>query len=260
MQNQELSYNYIYNIIKDSGLKVISIPLCDSIDLYSYVIYDYKFKDILYILKCIYNINNFGERKIMDKYCDDDSLDYILHSEINIPAIAIINAESFKMEVEKTLTDLSASKYFSLYQDILLTLTECMNKLEAKKYELQEEYDELENTYKRIKNTVHPAVELMKIYKERLKELPFYKFKEKRKWKHALEYLRASEDKVNIINNELTNINAKIKSNIESQQDCGEEYLSLSSCHDYLTEYISSRRVVYMDLLSNMVKYYGGNV
>ena len=253
MQKQEFSYNYIRNIIKGSGLRVVSIPLCGSMNLYSHVIYDYKFKDILYILKRIYEVNNFGEKEIMDKYCDSNSLNYILHSETNVPAVAIVNAESFDMEVEMALTDLSTSEHFFMYQDIFLTLAECMNRLEVKKCELQDEYDELENTYKRIKSTAQPS-ELMKIYKEKFKKVPFYKFKERKKWKQAMEYLNTAKDKFSVVKNELSNLNKRLKDNIELQQNCGEEYLSLLSCQDYLTEYVSNCRVTYMDLLSSMKK------
>jgi hypothetical protein len=254
MQKQEFSYKFIRNAINGSGLKVVAIPLCGSKNIYSHIIYDYQFKDILYVLRRIYEVNAFNEKEIMDKYCDDDTLNYILHSETNIPAIAIVNAESFDMEVEMALTDLSTSKYFSIFQDMFLTLSECMNILETRKYELQDEYDELDNTYNRIKNAVHPTIELMKIYRERLKSTPFYKFKEKKKWKQALEYIRNSKDKISIVKNELHNLNRRRQNNIELQKNCGEEYLCLLSCQDYLVEYVSNRRVTYMDLLASMKK------
>ena len=254
MQKQEFSYNYIRSAIKDSGLRVVSIPLCGSKNLYSHVIYDYRFKDILYIFRRIYEVNSFNEKEIMEKYCDDDSLNYILHSETNIPAVAIVNAESFTMEVEMALTDLSTSKYFSIYQDMFLVLTECMNKLEVRKYELQDEYDELDILYRRIKGAVHPAIELIKIYKERLDSIPFYKFKEKKKWKQAIQFILNSKDKISVVKNELLNLNRKMRDNIELQENCGEEYLGLLSCQEYLTEYVSNRRIVYMDLLSTIKK------
>lgn len=254
MQRQEFSYNFIRNAIKGSGLKLVAIPLCGSEKLYSHVIYDYKFKDILYVFRRIYEINFFNEKEIMEKYCDDDSLNYILHSETNIPAVAIVNAESFHMEVEMVITNLSTSKYFPIFQDMFLTLSECMNYLEVRKYELQDEYDELDNTYKRIKNATHPVIELMKVYRDKLKDTPFYKFKERKKWKEAIQYIQKSKDKMAIVKRELLGLNKKMKENIELQKHCGEEYFCLLNCQDYLNEYISNRRITYMEVLSSIRK------
>lgn len=254
MQKQEFSYNFIRNAIKNSGLRVVAIPLYGSKKLYSHIIYDYKFKDILYVLRRIYEVNLFNEKDIMNKYCDNKTLNYIMHSKTNIPAIAIVNAESFNMEVEMYLTNLSTSEYFSIFQDMFLTLNECMNNIESRKYDLQDEYDELDNMYKRIKNATHPTIELYKVYKEKEKAVPFYKLKEKKKWKNAILNFVSSDDKHTVVYSELKNLKKKLKDNIDLQKKCGEEYLCLLNCQEYLHEYVSNRRIVYMDILSSIKK------
>lgn len=252
MQRQVFSYNFIREKLEDSGLSVITIPLCKSKDLYSHVIYDSKVYDILYILRQLYELNLFNEREIIDKYCVYDSLNYILYSKTNIPAVAIVNAETFDLEVE-TNFNLSTSKHFLIFREMFLLLEECISKLETKKYELEDEYDNLEYTYTRIKEALQPSDELLKIYKEEAKKIPFYNFKEKKKWKAAIKYIKNSSNKFNIVKKELINLQDQMNNNTELKKNCEEEYLCLLSCKNYLDSYISNYQS-YIDVLSRVTK------
>ena len=254
MQRQEFSYKFIENVLKDYNLKVISIPLCSSRNLYSHIIYDYRFKDILYILRRIYEVNFFNEKDVMEKYCDNDSLNYILRSETNVPAIAIVNAYTFDMEVEKSLIDLSTSKYLPIFQDMFLILDEILLQLQIRNTELEEEYDKLDITYKRLKDAAHPVVELINIYKKKLKTTPLCKIKERKKWKEAINYFNNSKDQGAIVKKELLKLNDKLKDNIESRKNCNEEILCLLECKEYLGNYVSKCCVEYMGALSGINK------
>ena len=238
MQRQDFSYEYICNSLKGSNLRVVTIPLCG--DLYSHIIYDHKLKDVLYILMKIYGLNLFGEKDIMDYYCDKDSLNFILNSETNVPAIASVNAETFDLEVDISLTDLSSSKYFSVFHDILLFIGECLIELDTKKIEIHNEIKKIDDMYSRIVDSPYQILELKNIYQEKLKATTFYKFKEKRKWKEACDSFYKSRNKIDLIKNELVNLVLKKKGYLTLQKYCDEEQECLLNCKEYLCQYIAN--------------------
>jgi hypothetical protein len=181
----------------------------------------------------------------MDKYHNKSLLDYILNSKFIIPAIATINTDTSDLEAEIS-TDFSASKYFSTFQDILLLLDDCMNHIENEKYKLQDEYDKLNELRTRIETATYPVLGLMSIYKDNLKNTPFYKFNERKKWKNAIEYISDyRESKIPIVKKELEKLNRKIDNNISLQEKCEAEYECLSRCREYLCYYASNLREDY---------------
>jgi hypothetical protein len=249
MKKQEFSYKYICNVLKGSNLSIITVPLNDSKSAYSHLIYDYKIKDILFVLRRIYELNFFNERYIMKRHCDKDSLNYILYSQTNFYPVAIMDADSFDLEVGLS-KDLSTSKHLPIFQDIFIILDECMNNLEIRKHELESEHKELDNTYNRIMKSNHGVVELYNIYKDKLNQTCFCNLKEKKKWKEALMNLAESDDKKSVVVGELLNITKKLRDNIILQKNCTEEYLCLFNCKEYLTQYLSNFHQFYIDKLS----------
>ena len=246
---KQVLYEIISINLEESNLKAVEFPFYETNYI---VIYDSKVKSILDIIKNIYKTNAFGEKDIMDKICDEELVNSILNSKTFIPAIAFVDTETLDLEVEM-VKEFSTSKYFSMFQDVLLFLGEWLTLLEAKKYELQDEYNRLNDMREKIETAVYPVLGLISVYKENLKNTPFYKFSERKKWKNAIENISDyRESKIHIVQKELGNLKRKIEINMKLQDKCEREYLCLLKCREYLSHYICGLRVNYLERLSNI--------